>query len=109
MKEPIGKTDYFLMIKKDALIRAAHKLDAGPFKLFIYLADNMNDYRFNLSQIAVERSFGIKKHQFYTAVDKLIEAGYLYQPDPTKNNWVFDENGSDSNEVYGAEQAWEMP
>lgn len=85
-KQPIGKNDYFLMVQKDALERAAQKLDAGPFKLYIYLADNMNGFRINLSQIAVERSFGMGKNQFYKAIDKLIDAGYLYQPDPTVNN-----------------------
>ena len=86
IKEPVEKGNYFLMIQSDALKKAAQELDAGPFKLFIYLANNMNGYEFNLSQIAVERSFGIKKNQFYKAIEKLIDAGYLQQPDPTVNN-----------------------
>ena len=104
-KVPIKKKgDYFLMIQKDALEKAAQKLDAGPFKLYIYLSNNMNGYSFNLSQIAVERSFGMKHNQFYKSIEKLIDAGYLYQPDPNKNNWVFRECGIDPYEEYGIEE-----
>lgn len=85
-KAKIEKGDYFLMIKSDAVIRAAQVLDAGPFKLYIYLSNNMNGFKLNLSQIAVERTFGMKHNQFYRSIDKLIDAGYLYQPDPQKNN-----------------------
>ena len=46
----------------------------------------MDGYKFCLSQIEVERDFGIKKNQYYKAIDELIKAGYLYQPDPSKNN-----------------------
>lgn len=85
-KEAIGKDDYYLRIKKDALEKAAQRLDAGPFKLYIYLADNMDGFRLNLSQIAVERQFGMKKNQYYAAFDKLKKAGYLIQPNPPINN-----------------------
>lgn len=109
-KVPIKKKDdYFLMIQKDALEKAAQELDAGPFKLYIYLSNNMNGFSLNLSQIAVERSFGIKKNQFYKAIDKLIDAGYLYQPDPYKNNWVFRECGIDPYEEYGIDRTWAFP
>lgn len=90
-KEPIGKSDYYLRVRKDALRQAAQTLQAGSFKLYIYLADNKEGFALNLSQIAVERDFGIKKNQFYKAVEDLIRAGYLYQPDPSVNNWVFRE------------------
>lgn len=85
-KVPIGEGDIYLRIRKDALREAAQILPAGAFKLYIHLASNMDGYKFCLSQIEVERAFGIKKNQYYKAVDELIKAGYLYQPDPTVNN-----------------------
>lgn len=85
-KEPIGEGDVYLRIRKDVLFNAAQRLKKGGFKLYIYLSSNKEGYILNLSQIALERDFGIKKNQFYGAVEELIEAGYLYQPDPAKNN-----------------------
>ena len=102
VKTAIENGDFYLRIKKDALRRAAQRLDAGPFKLYIYLADNKDGYRLNLSQIALERDFGMKKNQFYKSIEKLIETGYLYQPDPSKNNWLFLENGSDPPDDQGS-------
>lgn len=90
-KEPIGEGDVYLRIRKDVLFNAAQRLKKGGFKLYIYLSSNKEGYILNLSQIALERDFGIKKNQFYGAVEELIEAGYLYQPDPAKNNWTFSE------------------
>ena len=70
---------------------AAQRLDVGPFKLFMYLLSRQSDYILNLSQIAVERTFGIKKNQYYRAIEKLKEAGYLIQPDPAVKYYIFDE------------------
>ena len=85
-KVEIKEGDYYLRVRKDALRRAAQTLDAGPFKLYIYLADNMPNYKLNLSPKAVENCFGMKLKQYRNAVEKLIENGYLYQPDPSKEN-----------------------
>lgn len=85
-KAPIGKGDYYLRIRKDRLRDAARKLKAGAFKLYIYLCDNKDGFSLCLSQVAVERDFGIKKNQYYGAIKELVELGYLYQPDPHINN-----------------------
>lgn len=85
-KVPIGEGDIYLRVRKDALRKAAQILPAGAFKLYIHLASNMDGYTFGLSQIEVERNFGIKKNQYYKAVDELVKAGFLYQPDPSVNN-----------------------
>lgn len=94
-KEQIKNGDIYLRVKKDVLERAAQRLDAGPFKLYIYLASNKDGYGFNLSQVAVERSFGMKKNQYYLAISKLKDAGYLIQPDPMIDNYIFIERGPD--------------
>lgn len=80
-----------------AIEKAAQALDAGSFKLYIYLSQCSTscECSLNLSQVAVEREFGIKKNQYYRAIEKLIEVGYLYQPNPSINYYIFDVDGFD--------------
>lgn len=85
-KAQIGPNDRYVRVRKDALRRAAQILKAGAFKLYIYLSDNKDGYRLALSQIAVERDFGIKKNQYYNAIKELKSAGYLYQRDPPNSS-----------------------
>ena len=112
-KVPINNGDYYLRIHRAALRRAAQVLDSGPFKLFIYLADNKDGYCLNLSQVAIERIFGMKKNQYYLAINKLKDAGYLYQPDPMVENYFFKEGGPDpideEEEAYSTEDSTTVP
>jgi hypothetical protein len=49
------------MINLNALECAAINLKSGAFKLWVYLAQNQNNYTFALSNKAVAECFGIKK------------------------------------------------
>ncbi len=90
-------SENYFYFKRDVLQRAAQILDAGPFKLYVYLISCSigDECGLNLSQIAVERTFGMKHNQYYLSIKKLIDAGYLYQPDPSINYYMFNANGFD--------------
>lgn len=86
-KELCDKQHFYTMINLNALEKAAQTLKAGAFKLWIYLAQNQNNYTFALSNKAVAEYFGIKKDQYDSAVKELIEKGYLIET--TKNKYNF--------------------
>lgn len=74
-----------------AMEKAAQALEAGAFKLWVYFAKNQNNYEFALSSKDVLDTFGMKIKQYNSAVDKLIEAGYLVR-EGNSNSYTFNEN-----------------
>ena len=86
-KELCDKQHYYTTINLNALERAAIDLKSGAFKLWVYLAQNQNNYTFALSNKAVAEYFGIKKDQYDNAVKELIEKGYLIET--AKNKYKF--------------------
>ena len=87
-KELCDKQHYYTMINLNALQSAASDLKSGAFKLWVYLAQNQNNYTFALSNKAVAETFGIKKDQYDKAVKELIEKGYLIETSKNKYNFV---------------------
>ena len=79
----------FMIVDIETMIKAAKNLNGNEFKLYMYLSKNADDYVYNLSQIDVEMNIGLAKSTYYRAIDALIEKGYLYQPNPQVNNWIF--------------------
>lgn len=71
------KGKLFAQIEMNALETAAQNLDAGAFKLWIYLVKNQDGFELALSKQAVENNFGMKKAQYDNAVHQLIDKGYL--------------------------------
>lgn len=57
--------------------QAARALDAAAFKLWCYLARNADGFTLELSQVAVDQEFGIKKDVYYRVVKVLKDKGYL--------------------------------
>ena len=76
-KETCAKDNLFAAINLEALERAAQNLKAGAFKLWVYFAKNQNGYEFGLSNVEVYNSFGIKKDQYDSARQELVDSGYL--------------------------------
>ena len=72
-----------------AMQEAMQTLDAGAFKVYMYLAKNMDQYIFALSSADAAENYGIKKKQYDTGIKKLIEAGYLVQVDEDSNHFSF--------------------
>ena len=87
-KEKCNKDNLYAMFNIEAMNSAALDLEAGAFKLWCYFAKNQDDYTFVLSSKDAAETFGIKISQYNTAINKLIEKGYLVQEDE-KNNYQF--------------------
>ena len=84
-----SRDTYYTSINLNALEAAALDLDAGAFKLWIYFAKNQNNYEFDLSNKAVELTFGMKIKQYNNAVAQLIAKKYLVNI--AGNIYVFNE------------------
>ncbi len=82
----INKPKYqrnFLQIGIDDWQEASKSLNYSEFKLYLYLAGNMDNCKLELSQKAVENAIGIKRTAYHDAVKKLKAAGFLSE---TYNN-----------------------
>lgn len=94
-KQLTDKQNYYTMINLNALESAGRDLKSGAFKLWVYFAKNQNNYTFALSSKEVQENFGIKIKQYNSAIDELIEKGYLVKE--KGYNYYFNElpqNGS---------------
>ena len=81
------KENYYAKINLNAMNAAACDLDAGAFKLWVYLAKNQQHYEFALSSADAANNFGLKKKQYDNAVAQLIEKGYLVNTNGLKYNF----------------------
>lgn len=61
-----------------ARIEAFTRLKPSAFGIYLYLANNANGYKLELSQKAVENKLGIKKSTYHEAIAQLEKVGYLY-------------------------------
>lgn len=68
----------FLQIGEDEWTEAFTRLKPSAFGIYLYLANNANGYKLELSQKAVENKLGIKKSTYHEAVAQLEKEGYLY-------------------------------
>ena len=58
----------FLQIGEDEWTEAFTRLKPSAFGIYLYLANNANGYKLELSQKAVENKLGIKKSTYHEAV-----------------------------------------
>lgn len=86
-KTPIvkGQGQSYLAILSKEWIAASKKLSPSAFQLFLYLADKQNGYEnWELSKVAVTKTFGFSDKTYSRAVKELIEERYLVQVDGVK-------------------------
>ena len=84
----------YCKINLQALNGAAQKLKSkAGFKLYIYIAKNIDKYTFALSGKDFQAWAGVSKGAYDTAVADLIHCGYLVQRKGTKQTYDFYENG----------------
>ena len=87
-KEPTNKENIYACINMEALDKAALDLTkSSTFKLWMYFAKNQNNYKFELSAIAVMNFCGITEKTYREAVKELIAKRYLIQRE--KNYYDF--------------------
>lgn len=82
-KQKVIRFNYTSKLAKEdneIIFAAARQLDAGAFKLWMYLyKEGMRFGCYDLSSKRVQEDFGIKKTQYNSAIKELIEKGYLIQ------------------------------
>ena len=76
-KQKCDKQNTYATFNLKALNHAMADLDAGAFKMWMYLDKNQDGYEFALSRKDCKDNFGISKSQYDTALKKLEEKGYL--------------------------------
>ena len=84
------KIHLYATINLDALQAAMQVLNGSGLKLWLYLNKNQNNYKLELSRVACA-GWGIKKDSYYSAVDELINKGFLVQDHYGSNVYWFHE------------------
>ena len=80
----------YCMANLEALQSAMQILNGSGLKLWLYLNKNQDGYRFELSRVDCAK-WGIKKDSYYSAVDELINKGFLVQDHYGSNMYWFHE------------------
>ena len=80
----------YSMNNLDALQAAMQTLNGSGLKLWLYLNKNQDGYRLELSRVDCAK-WGIKKDSYYSAVDELINKGFLVQDHYGSNMYWFHE------------------
>ena len=86
---PEKKEGNFLLIKKDNLYAAYRDLNATALCLYLYLAGNMNGYRFALSPKAIHEEMGMPVSTVKDQINVLIKKGYLVRRAEGSNIYDF--------------------
>lgn len=91
-KMPCDGNNRYAVINQYAMQKAMRELTTmGSIKLWLYLAKNQPDYKFDLS-CAECGKWGLKPDAFHAAVNELINKGYLMCN--KSNEYVFVEIGA---------------
>lgn len=81
----------FFKIGHEQLYKASHDLGGNTFKLYIYLADNKDNYKLELSSKHFIEWSGTSDSTYDRAFKELKEKGYLMQAPGKKNIYLFQE------------------
>lgn len=93
------KKDFFKIGHKQ-LNKAAGDLKGNAFKLYIYLANNRDNYRLELSSKDFIQWSGVCDTTYDKAFKELKEKGYLIQSTEKKNFYLFVEESQTYNERH---------
>lgn len=89
-----ARTDYF-KIGHSQLEQAASDLGANAFKLYIYLCDNKDSFRLELSSKHFINWSNTSDSTYDRAFKELKDKNYLIQSDDKKNVYLFVETSRD--------------
>lgn len=67
----------FLGIKNENWTAACRDLGVYGFALYLYFAANANNYKFDVSPVAIRNAIGMPKSTYYDNFKKLVSKGYL--------------------------------
>lgn len=90
-KMSVNKQTKYIINALEAVDNAASYLQSkGGFKLYMYIAKNQNNYKFNLSSSNFCEWSGLSIKAYNTAFTELVEYGFLVEKE--HNNYVFYDN-----------------
>ena len=92
-RRPYDSNNIYGMAHIDAMKKASKELSGVAYKLWCAFNSNQNDRSFELSQVAMEKEWGIKKTSYYKAIDELVEFHYLAPVKEGSNVYMFFEDG----------------
>ena len=96
------KDHLYSMMNLDALQAAMQSLNGSGLKLWLYLNKNQDNHSLELSRVACAQ-WGIKKDSYYSAVDELIQKGFLVQDHFGSNLYWFHEKAVSVKQNYFSE------
>ncbi len=76
-KEPTDRNHLYACINIDAMENAMNTLTPAQLKVWMYFAKNQNNYRFELSSVAVCGFCGISDKTYRDAIKALVAQRYL--------------------------------
>lgn len=89
-KEKGTRANLYTMNVLDNLNEAMQTLEnKASFKLYMYLAQNQNDYEMALSSKDFFNTSGCGNTAYISAFEELVEKGYLIKDDLRKNRYDF--------------------
>lgn len=93
------RTDYF-KIGHEQLRKAANDLKSNAFKLYIYLCDNKDSFRLELSSKDFIAWSGTSDSTYDRAFTQLKDRGYLIKAPDKKNIYLFTEESESYSERH---------
>ena len=87
-KTPANETQ-FCLINGDVLREVIADLSNGTFKVYMCLAQQSTGYEMIFTRRIAEEVYGIKQKQYRTAIQELIDKGYLVPGEDRANSYTF--------------------
>ena len=97
----------YSMNNLEALQLAMQVLNGSGLKLWLYMNKNQDGYRFELSRVDCAK-WGIKKDSYYSAVEELINKGFLVQDHYGSSLFWFHEKATSVKQKYFSESQNEV-
>lgn len=97
----------YSMNNLDALQMAMQFLNGSGLKLWLYMNKNQDGYKFELSRVDCAK-WGIKKDSYYSAVEELINKGFLVQDHYGSSHYWFHEKAVSERPKFFSESANEV-
>lgn len=98
-KEACSMDKLYTKINIDAMNYAMKDLKPNSFKLWLYFAQNQNQYTFWLSAVDVHRVTGMSESTYHRAFDELVDKFYLVRDMADRCHYNFYEMPHDSGKV----------
>ena len=97
-KSPADRQHRYTIISLEALSEASKNLlSVGGFKLYIYFAQNQENYTFALSSKAFMEWASLGRDAYTTAFNELVDKGYLIQDNKQANKYYFYDKAQPTN------------